>query len=139
MLELHLEHAAAETVADGSGGLVTTGQPEVRWWFTSRDPALEASVASALAAEDLRRSMVLRPDIFMEHPPTDGGFFHLADVPLVDFLAAPMYLFDSADTIDKVHVPSLEPLAGAAIRIVADLRGRSASELRAAVRAAIAD
>ena len=31
------------------------------------------------------------------------------------------------------------PLAGAAIRIVADLRGRSASELRAAVRATIGD
>jgi hypothetical protein len=26
--------------------------------------------------------------------------------PIVHFLTAPMYLFDSADTIDKVHVGS---------------------------------
>ncbi len=130
VLELHLEHAAAETVSDGNGGLTTTGEPEVRWWFTSTDTQLQQSVASALSAEDLRRSMVLPPDVFMAHPPTDGGFFHLAGVPLVDFLAAPMYLFDSTDTIDKVHQPSLEPLARAAVRIVADLRGRTAADLR---------
>lgn len=138
VLELHLEHAALETVGDGNGGLTTTGQPEVRWWFTSRDPQLEESVLEALRHEDLRRSMVLRPDIFMEHPPTDGGFFHLAGVPLVDFLAAPMYLFDSADTIDKVDVDALEPLARAAIRIVADLDGRTAAGIRQAISASIA-
>lgn len=130
VLELHLEHAAAETVGDGSGGLVTTGQPEVRWWFTTREPQLEASVAAALAAEDLRRSLVLPPEIFMEHPPTDGGFFHLAGVPLVDFLAAPMYLFDRADTVDKVHVPSLEPITRAAVRIVAGTAHRTPASAR---------
>ena len=42
-----------------------------------------------------------------------------------------MYLFDSADTIDKVHVDSLEPVGRATVRIVESLRGRTAADLRA--------
>jgi hypothetical protein len=130
VLEIHLEHAANETRDDGFGGLELTGQPEVRWWFTSREPGLESAVQSALEAEDLRRSLVLAPDVFGPHPTTDGGFFHLEGVPLVNFLTAPMYLFDSADTIDKVHVDSLEPVGRATVRIVESLRGRTAADLR---------
>ena len=42
-----------------------------------------------------------------------------------------MYLFDSADTIDKVHVDSLEPVGRATVRIVESIRGRTAADLRA--------
>jgi hypothetical protein len=102
----------------------------VRWWFTSREPGLEGAVQASLEAEDLRRSLVLPPDVFGPHPTTDGGFFHLEGVPLVNFLTAPMYLFDSADTIDKVHVDSLEPVGRATVRIVESTRGRTAADLR---------
>ncbi len=130
VLEIHLEHTANETRGDGAGGLEVTGEPEVRWWFTSREPGLESAVRAALEAEDLRRSLVLPPDVFGPFPTTDGGFFHVEGVPLVNFLTAPMYLFDSADTIDKVHVDSLEPVGRATVRIVESLRGRTAAELR---------
>ena len=131
VLEVHLEHTANETRSDGAGGLEPTGAPEVRWWFTSRELGLEEAVQSALEAEDLGRSFVLPPDVFGPQPTTDGGFFHLAGVPLVNFLTAPMYLFDSADTLDKVHVDSLEPVGRATVRIVESLRGRTATDLRA--------
>ncbi|HET9542308.1 MAG TPA: M28 family peptidase, partial [Acidimicrobiales bacterium] len=134
VLEIHLEHTASEVRGDGHGGLEPTGEPEVRWWFTTQEPELEASVQSALEAEDLRRSLVLRPDIFGPYPTTDGGFFHGEGVPLVNFLTAPMYLFDSADTIDKIHVDSLEPVGRAVVRIVESLRGRTAANLRAVSR-----
>jgi hypothetical protein len=130
VLEVHLEHTANEVRGDGRGGLVPTGEPEVRWWFTTQEPGLEVAVQAALEAEDLRRSLVLPPEVFGPHPTTDGGFFHLAGVPLVNFLTAPMYLFDSADTIDKVHVDSLEPVGRAAVRIVESTRSRTAAEVR---------
>jgi hypothetical protein len=100
VLEIHLEHTANEVRGDGHGGLEPTGQPEVRWWFTTQEPGVERAVQQALEAEDLRRSLVLPPDAFGPVPTTDGGIFHLEGVPLVNFLTAPMYLFDSADTID---------------------------------------
>ena len=72
------------------------------------------------------------PDVFGEFPTTDGGFYHLSGVPLVNFLAAPMYLFDAQDTPDKIHEESLEPVTRAAIRIIASTSGTSAAALRAA-------
>ncbi|MER6514301.1 M28 family peptidase [Nonomuraea sp. NPDC001636] len=122
VLQLHLEHAARRCVAV-DGELVPTGDPEPGWWFTTRKPELESLVAAALVAEDLRRSFVLPPDAFSPMPPTDGAFFHPEGVPLVHFLSAPMYLFDSADTLDKVHEDSLEPLTRAAVRIVEGTAG----------------
>ncbi|MEQ8439138.1 MAG: M28 family peptidase [Ilumatobacter fluminis] len=122
---LHLEHIAVEAEPDGDGGIRPTDRPEVRWWFVSApDPdeaaALTASTARAIDEHRLDRSMVLPPDVFGPMPPTDGGFFHPAGVPMVNLLAAPMYLFDPADTIDMVHRPSLVPTALAALQLTLD-------------------
>ena len=74
--------------------------------------------------------MVLPPDALGAHPPTDGGILHLHGVPVVDFLSAPVYLFDSADTPAIVHAPSLEPISRAVVRIIGSLVGRSAADVR---------
>lgn len=132
VLELHLEHTARECVGR-DGALVPTDEPEVRWWFTTRNDALVEAVRAALRAEDLRRSLIVPPDVFGPHPTTDGGFFHLRGVPLVNFLTAPMYLFDSADTLDKIHEASLEPVTRAAVRILASTAGVSARAMREGV------
>jgi hypothetical protein len=130
VLEVHLEHAAAEIV-ERDGALAATGQPEARWWFTTRITQLEQSVRSAIEAERLNRSLILRPDTFGEKPTTDGADFHLAGVPIVHHLAAPFYLFDAMDTMDKIHRPSLVPITRAAIRIIESTAGVSAAAMRA--------
>jgi hypothetical protein len=132
VLEVHLEHAAAE-VRERDGALHATGEPEARWWFTSRINRLEAAVRAAIEAEGLDRSFVLRPDSFGPKPTTDAADFHLAGVPLVNYLVAPFYLFDAMDTLDKIHKPSLEPVTRAAIRIIASTAGVSARAMRADV------
>jgi hypothetical protein len=129
VLEMHLEHTANE-FTDEDGELRATGHPEVRWWFTSDIPAVEAALRDAVESEDLRRSHMLRPTTFGEKPTTDGADFYLAGVPIVQFLAAPWYLFDSADTLDKIHRPSLVPVTRAAVRIVESTAGRSAAAMR---------
>lgn len=131
VLELHLEHTAAEIV-ERNGALVPSGEPEPRWWFTTQIPQLEAAVWDAIEGEGLDRSLLLTPDALAPHPTTDGGFFHLHGVPLVNFLTAPFYLFDAMDTLDKIHAPSLVPVTRAAIRIIESTRGTSARAMRAA-------
>ncbi len=129
VLEMHLEHTANEFV-ETDGRLRATGEPEVRWWFTSRIGRLEDTVRAAIEAEDLRRSYIVPPTIFGEKPTTDGADFHLAGVPLVHFLTAPFYLFDAMDTLDKIHRPSLEPVTRAAIRIIESTANVSAAAMR---------
>jgi hypothetical protein len=131
VLEVHLEHAAAEVV-ERDGQLMPSGEPEPRWWFVSRIPSLEAAVWKAIESEHLDRSLLLTPDALAAHPTTDGGFFHTKGVPLVNYLTAPFYLFDPMDRLDKIHVPSLVPITRAAIRIIESTRGVSAHAMRAA-------
>jgi len=132
VLEIHLEHAASEFI-EKDGEIVPSGEPEPRWFFTSRISWLEAAVAEALEAEHLDRSLILPPDVFGQQPATDGGSFHRAGVPLVNYLTAPFYLFDRMDTMDKIHVPSLVPVTRAAIRLVESTKGISAAAMRSAV------
>ena len=139
MLEVHLEHAAIDVAAlDGGNGagaddLEPTGLATPRWWFTSRNPELEANVLDALTTEQLDRSMVVAPDAFGEMPPTDGALYHREGVPVVNFLAAPFYLFDAMDTIDKIDREHLVPITRAAARIVASTAGTSAADMRAGI------
>jgi hypothetical protein len=130
VLEVHLEHAAREVVDQGDGELVTTGQCTPRWFFTSRVPPLEAAVAEALATERLNRSMILAPDALGDHPPTDGGGYHSAGIPVVQFLAAPWYLFDPVDQLDKIDRDNLVPLTRATVRILHSTRGFTAATMR---------
>jgi hypothetical protein len=129
VLEIHLEHAAAEFRDDGSG-LKPTGLPEPRWFFTSRNPWLQKQVLEILQAEGLDRSLILPPDILGERPTTDGGAFHLAGVPLVNYLTAPFYLFDVMDNPDKIHKPSLDAITRATIRLVEATGQVSAQQMR---------
>jgi len=132
VLEIHLEHAASE-YQEIDGQLVPTGEPETRWFFTSRKPELQQAVVTALQAEEIDRALVIAPDAFGEQPTTDGGAFYPAGVPLINYLTAPFYLFDRMDTLDKIHQPSLVPITRATIRLVDFTTGISAAEMRKGV------
>ena len=129
VLEIHLEHAAAEFRDDGTG-LKPTGLPEPRWFFTSRNPWLQKVVFEILQAEGLDRSLILPPDVLGDRPTTDGGAFHVAGVPLVNYLTAPFYLFDAIDNPDKIHKPSLDAITRATIRLVEATGQVSAQQMR---------
>lgn len=124
VLEVHLEHAALEEPA---------GRVTPRWWFTTESPRLERAVWDAVRTHGLDRSLLLTPDALAPFPTTDGGFFHVAGVPLVNYLAAPWYLFDPADTMDKVDERTLAAVTRAVVDIVASTRGVSAAQMRASV------
>jgi hypothetical protein len=134
ILELHLEHVAADFTDEG-GALHATGEPEVGWWFTSLIPRLQDAVRAAIEAEDIRRSLIVKPTLFGDKPTTDAADFYPAGVPIVNFLAAPFYLFDAMDTLAKIHRPHLVPITRAAIRIIESTAGVSAAEMRAGVAA----
>lgn len=131
VLEVHLEHAALDTDADANPkeGLVTP-----RWWFTSEIPALERSVWDAINTENLDRSLIVTPTALGARPTTDGGHFHDIGVPLVNHLAAPWYLFDPRDTLDKVDVDGLNAISRAAWTIINDTTGVTAAAMRAGTR-----
>jgi peptidase M28-like protein len=136
VLEVHLEHAAAEFV-EQDGELEATGQCVPRWWFTSRNPELEEAVYAAFEAEDLKRSMLVAPDALDGRPPTDGVAYYDEGVPIVNLLGAPWFLFDERDTLDKVDQDNLEAIARTVVRIIESTADTSAAQMRQGVTAAL--
>lgn len=130
--EIHLEHIAKASKVE-QGRLIPLDPPEVRWWFTSPNQALQQLVVNSLKAEKIDRSLLMHPEIFGTHPTTDGGPFHLEGVPLVNLLAAPRYLFDPGDTIEMVHSDSLVPLTRAVTRIIHGLGAHTPDSMRAGI------
>jgi len=119
-----------EWLEEAPGGVATRlRQPRVQF----ANHHLGDVERAAIEAEDLRRSLILPPNAFGPRPTTDGGDFHLAGVPIVNYLTAPFYLFDAMDTLDKIHRPSLEPVTRAAVRIIESTRRVSAAGMRAAL------
>ncbi|MGP0032094.1 MAG: M28 family peptidase [Acidimicrobiales bacterium] len=133
VLEVHLEHAAIDSPPEEGHEVVGTRVPP-RWWFTTENPVLEQVVWDAIVKHQLDRSLVLTPDALAPFPTTDGGFFHVEGVPLVNYLTAPWYLFDPADTLDKVDQASLSKVSRATYDIVRATGGISAEQMRARPR-----
>jgi len=129
---IHLEHVARDVKSE-NGKLIPLDDPSVRWWFVSRILLLEEITEDAIIKEDLQRSLFLTPDGLVpgwDRPPTDGSSYHPVGVPFISFITVPPYLFDPADTMDKIHEESFEPLTRAVIRIINSLKGHNAKELR---------
>ena len=131
---IHLEHVARDVKTENDK-LIPLDAPTISWWFTSRILALEQIVEDAIIKEDLQRSIILPPDNLIpghDRPPTDGAFYHPAGIPFVSFLTAPPYLFDTSDTMDKIHEESFIPITQAVIRIINSLKseGFTAKGLR---------
>ncbi len=136
LVEIHLEHVAKTAREGENGELEVLDEPEARWWFVTGNPLLEGLTKEAIVKHELRRSFILEPTSWppgAEAPPTDGAFF-FPGTPIIQHLAAPVYLFDSADTLDKVHQPSLVPITEAVIDIVGGLRDHDAQSVRQETR-----
>jgi len=132
IIAIHLEHVARDVKSE-DGKLIPLNKPTVRWWFVSRITELVDSVENAIKREDLKRSIIFPPEGFppgSDKPPTDGCFYHTKSIPFISFLTAPPYLFDPADTLDKIHQDSYVPLTRAIIHIINELKVLSTKELK---------
>ena len=107
-----IEHIGKQGLQDSNGKLYTTDQPEFRGIFENLGPTLKLNMISGLIKHDLRRTALLNaialcPTVGI---PTDA-FACVAGVPVASLIAGPNYLYDEADTLDKVAKDELVPVA----------------------------
>ena len=137
VLEVHLEHAALEFAERPDAARPTSSSPRAWPRRAGGSPAATPTWRRRCSTPSPPSSSTGRcwwpPTPSARQPPTDGAGYHLAGVPVVNFLAAPFYLFDAMDTLDKIDRDNLVPLTRAAARIVASTAGVSAAAMRAGV------
>lgn len=118
-LELTVEHVAKEAIEDAKGELVESGRPEGTGVFVPFSRAVVDLVQRNLVANDVERSFLLPAEGPLgPYPPTDGGDWYEAGVPLVNFISNPVYLLNAEDDFHWVLESRLPKVAGAVAGIV---------------------
>lgn len=101
---LTIEHlGATEWVDSEAGGYHATGRSDLLLFLTSQNPALVDCTRSAIQAQDLRRSVIIKA-VMNEGMFGVGAVLNAVGVPTVAFLGIPPYLLGSPRNghIDKL-------------------------------------
>ncbi|MEU6103326.1 M28 family peptidase [Streptomyces flaveolus] len=129
-----LEHIGKQAEIGPDGQLQIFERPEYRGIFEDVSPALKAVIERAVIAHDLERTVRLPLDKLgplLGELPTDADSVWEAGVPVISLISGPMYLYDKADTLDKVYKQDLGPVAEAFADIIGHLARTPADEIRA--------
>jgi hypothetical protein len=126
-----LEHIARQAVVR-DGRLVMTGRSEPRGVFQNVTRPIQRALQRAIVANRLTRTAILPADLFghvANSLPTDASFIWTAGVPVVSLISGPIYLYDRADTLDKVDRPALGRVARAFTTVVERLARTPSSRI----------
>lgn len=113
-----LEHVGLQAVTR-QGKLTMSTLPEPRGVFRIGSFRLKRLIERAIVDNRLERTAVLPVDNL--GMPTDASFLTAKPengIPVVSFISGPIYLYDMADTLDKVAVKELRPVAKAFTEVV---------------------
>ena len=124
-----VEHIAEEVEGDGSGDYNLTGRPEVRALFFDGSRKFARVLEEEADWDQLDRLICADAYSFGPEPPCDSAPFFTAGIPSACHISGPLYLFDPRDTVDKVRVKDLEPVARFFANTIRRVDSLSAAEL----------
>lgn len=123
VLNATIEHIGLRAVEGRDGGFENTGETEPRGIFLNVNPAFTVRVARAIRRHRMSATSILGAgllEFFASGIPTDASFTFVSGVPTVSLISGPLYLYDDADTIERIDVPQLEPVARFFIDVIDD-------------------
>lgn len=128
--DVSLEHVGKAATKAPDGTLRMSELPEPRGVFENVNPILSAKIIQAVRRNDMRRTAILTADALQPvGMPTDASAFFKAGIPTVSLIAGPLYLYDAADTLDKVAKNELQRVARTFSEIVEDLDDAEANTI----------
>ncbi|MFC1655137.1 M28 family peptidase, partial [Myxococcota bacterium] len=121
-VEISIEHIALEAAEDRRGNLAPTGHPEATGVFVPFSKKATEAVLEGLRNNDVRRTFLLPAEGPLgNYPPTDGGDWYQAGVPVVNFISNPVYLLTADDALKWVDHDRLPRVAAAFSEIIRKL------------------
>ncbi|MET8981138.1 M28 family peptidase [Streptomyces sp. NPDC004539] len=129
-----LEHIAKQAEIGPDGRLQIHDRPEYRGIFENVSPPLKTVIENAVTTHGLERTIRLPADKLFPlvgELPTDADLVYQAGVPVINLISGPLYLYDRADTLDKVYKPDLAPVARAFADIIDHLAAMPSDRIRA--------
>lgn len=132
VLNTTIEHIGLRAVEGADGGFHSTGETEPRGIFLNVNPAFTARIARAVRRNALHSTTLMGAaplEFFAGGIPTDASFTLVSGVPTVSLISGPLYLYDDVDTIDRIDVDQLAPVARFFADVIDDADRRRGSLL----------
>jgi len=113
ILDINLEHLAARNyVDDGRGNGVFDGEQALSIIFVNEDYHAIATASRMMQRTQPERTMMIPSTLLGPVPPGEAGHYHMyTGVDFIHWIGQPYYLLTADDTLDKVDVSQLYPLA----------------------------
>ncbi len=114
-----LEHLAAKEVEESGNRYQETGNMALTVMFASPNQEVLAAVMKSLDKKPAPATAAIPADFFGPAPTSDAsGYVIEAGVPVISWIGCPYYLLDEHDTLDKVEVSQLKPVAETTAELV---------------------
>jgi hypothetical protein len=118
-LEISVEHIAKEAIENEKGKLVYSGKAEGMGIFVPFNRKMIDLVLTSVQANELDRVFLLPPEGPLgDYPPTDGGDWYEAEIPVINFISNPVYLLNEEDDFDWIMEDRLSKVAASIKDIV---------------------
>lgn len=123
VLNATIEHIGLRAVEGSDGGFLATGDTEPRGIFVNVNPLFALRIARGIRRHGLPATTLLDAtalEFFAGGIPTDASFTLVAGVPTVSLISGPLYLYDDADTIERIDRSQLVPVARLFLDVIDD-------------------
>ncbi|GAA4100679.1 M28 family peptidase [Nocardioides kongjuensis] len=137
-LNLTVEHVGLRARRTSDGAFETLDHSEPRAFFENVSLPMKLALVRAVRRHGLGATSVLNAGLLeftLDGMPTDASFTFTAGVPTISLVSGPLYLYDDADTLDKIDVDQLVPVANAFADLMAFADGRAPGRLGMVPRA----
>ncbi|KKI18426.1 hypothetical protein XM48_11070 [Leucobacter sp. Ag1] len=132
VLNTTIEHVGLRAVRGSDGGFESVPETEPRGIFLNVNPAFTRRIAQLVRRHRLVSTSLLGAaalEASANGIPTDASFTFVAGVPTVSLVSGPLYLYDDADTIDRIDTDQLVPVARFFADVIDDAEARRGSTL----------
>jgi len=106
-----MEHLGAKQVREDNREFAPSGELATTWVMTSPNRYVIAGLMKVLREQRLKRTVAVPYNFIAPVPTTDAFPYPFADVGFLSFISQPYYLLNAEDTLDKIEVGELGPIA----------------------------
>ncbi|MBN2027978.1 MAG: M28 family peptidase [Actinobacteria bacterium] len=128
-----LEHLGAKQMIEKDREFVPCGEQAITWVMTSSNKYVIAAIMKALKEQRLKQTVAIPYNLIAPVPTTDAFPYPFGDVQFLSWIAQPYYLLNAEDTLDKIEVAELGPIAESVTELVKTFMALDSCKIGAAV------
>lgn len=113
-----LEHLGAIQAVERDREFVPSGEQAITWVMASSSEYVIAGMMKELKKQRLKQTVAIPYNLLAPVPTTDAFPYPFAGVQFLSWIAQPYYLLSAEDTLDKIDVAELGPIAASITDLV---------------------